>query len=192
MRRKKQSCKNAIGLAEWSPGAHRSQHDSETLTKEEKQWQHMTKEMKEYKKVQFAGNFFRTGKYQKDLKTDDSKIRQDYRDAGPARGQTVLRKAYATITRMFVHEAFPGGPSRVIVEGEWFRVMGECPVAHTTLVKRDKDFHFNHSMRFVFLEDCYSRPVALWPFDPLHRLEQRDPKRGWFHVIDRNQSELDD
>ena len=93
---------------------------------------------------------------------------------------------------MFVHEAFPGGPSRVIVEGEWFRVMGECPVAHTTLVKRDKDFHLNHSMRFVFLEDCYSRPVALWPFDPLHRLEQRDPERGWFHVIDRNQSELDD
>ena len=59
-------------------------------------------------------------------------------------------------------------------------------------VKSDKDFHFNHSMRFVFLEDCYSRPVALWPFDPLHRLEPRDPKRGWFHVIDRNQSELDD
>ena len=88
--------------------------------------------------------------------------------------------------------AYPGGPSRVIVEGEWYRDMGKCPVAKTTLVKRDKHHSFNLSARFMFLEDCYRRPVALWPFDPLHRLESEDPKTKWFHVIDRNQEEIQD
>ena len=89
-----------------------------------------------------------------------------------------------------VHTAYPRGPSRVIVEGEWYRDVGKCLLAKTTLVKRDKNYHFNLSARLMFLEDCFRRPVALWPFDPLDRLEFEDPQRKWFHVIDRNQDEL--
>jgi hypothetical protein len=145
--------------------------------------------LQEYKKVQFAGNFFRTMQSQNYLKTDDSRIGCDYKVAG-ARGQDRILKAYATITRLFVHTAYPGGPSRVVVEGEWLRVMGVCPVTKTTLVKSDPGHHHNHSSRFIFLEDCYRRPVALWPADPLNRLSPEHPQRGWFHVIDRNQNEL--
>jgi hypothetical protein len=175
----------------WTPSARQITAGMQPLSTEEKAWQAMTNDTKDYKKVQFAGNFFKTRKSEKYLKTDDSNIGTDYRQAGP-RGQTSVLKAYASIKRMFIHAAYPGGPSRVIVEGEWYRDMGKCPVAKTTLVKRDKHHNFNLSARFMFLEDCYRRPVALWPFDPLHRLESEDPKTKWFHVIDRNQEEIQD
>ena len=176
----------------WTPAVREISAGSfEPLSPEEKVWQQMKDDIKEYKKVQFAGNFFKHRKAEKHLKTDDSFIGADYQQAGP-RGRTEVLKHYAAIKRLFVHTAFPGGPSRVIVEGEWYRDMGKCPVAKTTLVKRDKGHNFNLSARFIFLEDCYRRPVAFWPFDPLHRLGNDDPQRAWFHVIDRNQDELQD
>jgi hypothetical protein len=177
-------------IAEWTPSSRLTNAGCcEPLSNSEKAWQQMSNEISEYNKVQFAGNFFKTQKSEKYLKTDDSNFGADYSLRGP-RGQTEVHKAYAANKRMFVHTAYPGGPSRVIVEGEWYRDMGKCPVAKTTLVKRDKNHHFNLSARFMFLEDCFRRPVALWPFDPLDRLESEDPQRTWFHVIDRNQDEL--
>ena len=148
----------------------------------------MTNSIKEYKKVQFAGNFFKTRKAEKYLKTDDSHFGIDYKQLGP-RGQTNIVKAYAAVKRTFVYTAYLGGPSRVVVEGEWCSDMDKCPVAGTSLINRDKRSAFNLIVRFMFLEDCYRRPVALWPSDPLHRLDDEDPKRKWFHVIDRNQDE---
>ncbi len=37
-----------------------------------------------------------------------------------------------------------------------------------------------------------TRPISIWSLDPLHRLGNDDPQRAWFHVIDRNQDELQD
>ncbi len=63
----------------------------------------MTNSIKEYKKVQFAGNFVKTCKAEKYL-TDDSHFGIDYKQLGP-RGQTNIVKAYAAVKRMFVHTA---------------------------------------------------------------------------------------
>ena len=68
-------------------------------------------------------------------------------------------------------------------------VMGTCEVAGTTLVKKDPDHDFNHSSRFVFLDMCYQRPVAIWPFDPFKKLLAQDQRKDWFDIIDRNQTE---
>ena len=62
-----------------------------------------------------------------------------------------------------------------------------CPVAKTTLVRESPSMPFNSSSKFVFLDACYERPVAIWPHDPLGDLPASDPRRDWFDVIDRNQ-----
>ena len=51
---------------------------------------------------------------------------------------------------------------------------------------------FNTSSRFVFLDNCSERPVAVWPRDPFGKLPGWHPEQKWFHVIDRNQSMLYD
>jgi hypothetical protein len=140
-----------------------------------------------YNRVQFAGRMFRTASSQKTIKADDSHIRIDYKAPGP-RGQVL--PAFAQIKRMFVHEAYPGGPSRVVVEGEWYEPVGTCVVARTKLVRKNPSYCFNTSSKFVFLDDCYSVPVALWPHDPLKTLPAEDPLRDCFDVIDCNQEEI--
>ena len=99
------------------------------------------------------------------------------------------KKAYAAIQRLFVHEAYPGGPRRYVLEGKWFKVVGVCPIANTTLVRYCPSMPFNTSSRFVFLDACYQRPVAIWPHDPLGDLPLGDRRKDWFDVIDRNQCE---
>ena len=138
-----------------------------------------------YKRARYAGNVFRTQASQVNLKGDDSHVRFDYR---AAEGGQALRKGFATILRLFEHRAYPGGPSRVVVEGNWWTVVGTCPIAGTTLGKEDADHAFNHSSRFVFLDECYQRPIAIWPHDPFQELDDGDERKQWFDVIDRNQA----
>ena len=109
----------------------------------------------------------------------------------PGVNQNVLQ-AYAQIVDLFEHEAYPGGPKRIVVEGTWYDVVGECSIAGTTLVSRNKQHPFNFSSKFVFLDDCYQRPVAIWPHDPHGMLARGDPKRKWFDVINRNRAEYMD
>jgi hypothetical protein len=117
--------------------------------------------------------------------TDDCNFRYDYKAAA---GDRVLTKGFARILRIFVHAAFPGGPTRLVVEGCWWKVMGTCPIAGTTLVKEDPDQLFNRTQRFMFLDECYQKPVAIWPHDPLNELDASDCSREWYDVIDRNQT----
>ena len=102
-------------------------------------------------------------------------------------------RGYATIKRLFVHEMYPGGPSRVVVEGRWLEPMGKCEVAGTTLVRHNKHYGFNlpGRARFTFLSTCYEIPVALWPHDPAGTLPAGHPRRKWYDVIDRNQDQPD-
>ena len=137
-----------------------------------------------YERVQYAGAFFRTARSQLNKKHDDANIKMDYR----APGDREIKQAYATIQSLFVHEAFPGGPSRYVLEGEWFRAVGTCPIAKTALIRKSASMPFNSSSRFVFVDACYERPVAIWPHDPLGDLPLGDPRKEWFDVIDRNQT----
>ena len=138
-----------------------------------------------YERARYAGNVFRTFASQKKVKRCDAYIRYDYENASNGRAE----KGFAKIRRIFEHEAYPGGPTRVVVEGSWLKVMGTCDVAGTALVKRDRNHPFNHSSKFVFIDQCYQRPVALWPFDPFNKLPPGDPRCNWFDIIDRNQTE---
>ena len=56
---------------------------------------------------------------------------------------------------------YPGGPSKVVVEGLWYENVGTCPIAGTTLVRENKNTPFNKCSRFTFLETCYQIPVAV-------------------------------
>ena len=106
------------------------------------------------------------------------------------RAQSQLNSAFATIQAIFVHEMYPGGPSKLVVRGDWLEVMGKCPIAGTTLVRQNDHHPFNKNSKFTFLETCYNIPVALWPFDPFNKLPNDDPRHKYFDTIDRNQTEL--
>ena len=123
------------------------------------------------------------------LSTDDANIAMDYMHIHP-RGRQEKKKLFGTIKRLFIHEGYPGSPQRLIVEGEWWENMSTCPVTSNPLVKRNPDLVFNHSSKFVFIANCYPRPVAIWPHDPLDDLDQGDERKTWFDVIDRNQDEM--
>ena len=138
--------------------------------------------------MQFAGSLFRTFKSQKKLKNDDSNLRLDYNHLN-ARGGVEVRQAYGRIQRLLSHEAYPGGPRRIIVEGLWYEHMGTCEIAHTPLVRKKISYFMNTSSRFAFLDACYQRPVAMWPHDPLDKLPAGDPRKNGFDIIDRNQIE---
>jgi len=138
-----------------------------------------------HERAQYAGNIFRTEASQTGQRHDDAHLRWDYKQAG----RLGVISAFATIRRIFVHSLYPGGPSRVIVQGEWFTVVGKCPIAHTMIVKDDSRNEFNLHSRFVFLDNCYQQPVAVWPHDPLGQLPDEDPKKGYYDVVDRNQLE---
>ena len=144
--------------------------------------------MQEYKKVHYAGSTFRRAQSQKQLTTDDANIVIDYNHIYP-RGRQEKRKLFATIKRLFIHQAYPGSPKRLVVEGEWWEIMHACPITKNYLVKKNPDHDFNHSSKFVFIANCYPRPVAIWPHDPLDDLDVSDEKKQWFDVIDRNQDE---
>ena len=83
---------------------------------------------------------------------------------------------------------YPGGPAKLVVQGDWLEVMGKCPIAGTTLVRQNNNHPFNNSCKFSFLETCYNIPVALWPHDPFNKLPNDDPHREYFDIIDRNQT----
>ena len=71
----------------------------------------------------------------------------------------------------------------------WFGIRNKA--THTNqMVKRNPDLVFNHSSKFVCIANCYPRPVAIWPHDPLDDLDQGDERKTWFDVIDRNQDEM--
>ena len=149
----------------------------------------MSSVVQRYKRVEYGGYIFATKAAQEKNKDDDSHIRVDYMEP---QGRNNLRPAtaYATITDLFVHCMYPGGPSKVVVCGSWLEVMGKCPIAGTTLVRKRKNHPFNMSAKFTFMQECYTMPVALWPHDPLGKLPSDDPHRKWFDIIDRNQADI--
>ena len=145
--------------------------------------------MQRYQRVEYGGFTFATKDSQGKNKHDNSHMRLDYMEP---HGRNHLRPAtaYATITDLFVHTMYPGGPSKLVVCGAWLEVMGICPIAGTTLVRKNKNHAFNLSAKFTFMQECYTMPVALWPHDPFDKLPIDNPKRKWYDIIDRNEADL--
>jgi hypothetical protein len=142
-----------------------------------------------YLRAQYGGHIFRAKQSKKANRTDDAYIRMDYLPAEHRVGEHPTRKkAYTQIRRLLLHEPFPGGKERIIVDGQWFEPAGECPVAKTTLVRKNRNYHFNHSSRFTFIQN--TRPLALWPHDPLNQLHESHPRKNCFDIIDLNQDEI--
>jgi hypothetical protein len=135
--------------------------------------------------VEYAGQEFRTWESQKATKTDNAHLRFDYEGA---RGETV--KLIGRIQRLLLHRMSPSGPERFVAECKWYLDVGTCPIAGTTMVNHDPSNPMNTDDKFVFLYNCYQRPVALWPNNPLGKIRPRDPAHSYMHVIDRNMQEL--
>ena len=144
-------------------------------------------------KAELDGHLFLTRGSQDKIKDDDSHFRFNYCPT-EARYADQQQKGFAQLKRLFMHTAYPGGPSMMMVEDNlnWFEVIGTCPVTDTTLVKKDPHHPFNSSSRFVFLNNCYNKPVTVWPHDPFDDLPHTDSHKVCFDIIDRNQDEIYD
>lgn len=143
----------------------------------------------EYASAEFAGYTWHVEDPTSTSTKDNSIFRMDYKaDTGPGR-RTVIHKSFARVKRIFEHVMFPGGPSRVCVEGAWYKDEGVCPIAGTQLVSPHPNHHFTHESKFIFINQCYQQPVALWPYDPKDELRPDDPKKAFFDVIDRNEEQ---
>ena len=150
----------------------------------------MEREVIEYKRALYAGNELHTVAYSSSLPNrvhDNTALRWDYMDIDGRHRQ--MKSAFARILRVFKHSMWPEGPSRYVVECQWYETIGECPVAKTKLVKPNPEWHLNTSQKFVFLTNCYQCPVAIWPHDPLDDLPLDDVLKNVFDVIDRNQQQ---
>jgi hypothetical protein len=145
--------------------------------------------MQRYERVEYGGYIFCTKRSQEGHKHDNSTFKVDYNEL-VGRNRSVPATAYATIRDLFVHTMYPGGPSKVVVCGSWFDVIGKCPIAGTTLVRKNPNNSFNVNAKYTFIQECYTMPLALWPYDPFCRLPAGDPHRHYYDIIDRNQPEI--
>ena len=134
-----------------------------------------------YDKCEYAGYSFTTPTDHK--KHDDSNVCEAYRDAYR------VHHAYGQIQEMFVHEMYPGGPSKVVLRVHWFTTAGTCPVSGNTRVFRNHPSHLNVDFKSTFMETCYQQPIAVWPYDPLNKLPLDDPHKECFAIINRNQGQ---
>jgi len=135
-----------------------------------------------YEKVRYAGYAFCTSRSQKLSKTDNSNVAKPY-NVVLANGKTVRQILYGKIECLFIHHLYPLGPSRCVLKVNWFVDHGFAP-SGCPLVDTTKDWETS----YVFLEDCFQIPVAVWPHDPLGRKVGETAQ--WSEIIDRNQDEV--
>lgn len=138
--------------------------------------------------VEYSGHTFFTRGSQLLLKTDNSHVRVDHFEAhGRGRNRhNVRQSAYATITRIFVHHMYPGGPNKVFFEGQWYTGQGTNPVARVPWVTLDEGDEAFAGCRFSPVENCEPRPIAIWPHDVFNVLPNNHPHKHYYDIIDRN------
>jgi hypothetical protein len=71
----------------------------------------------------------------------------------------------------------------------WFEKLDACPVTGNKLVLKNTRNHLNTNYKYAFLETCYQQPIAVWPYDPLNKLDDTHPLKHAFHIINRNQEQ---
>jgi hypothetical protein len=129
----------------------------------------------------YAGYRFTTPTDHEHKKHDDSHVCEPYVDGGR------IKNAHGQIRNIFVHEMFPGGPSKVVLRVHWFQNAAPCPVSGNARVFKNHQNHLNVDYKFTFMETCYQQPVAVCPYDPLDKLPVGDPFKTCFDIINRNQ-----
>jgi hypothetical protein len=112
------------------------------------------------------------------LATDDSVVKIYFNELEEDGGGKTA--AYARISRVLIHEMFPGGPSEVVVDGEWLDVLSTKSDMGHTLVRTNPNNNFNTNCRFVSLDACEPYNVALLPLTP------GDASCNTFCVIDKS------
>jgi hypothetical protein len=142
----------------------------------------------EFKKATYAGNTFATQQYAAKRMRNDSNITIDYNER-VGRNNSKLAGAFGTITRIFEHSMYPGGPTRLVLDCAWFDILGVVEISKTIVVERNPDNSFNQNARFTFLITAYQRPVAVWPSDPLGT--RGEPHTSQFEIIDPNDTARD-
>ncbi len=70
---------------------------------------------------------------------------------------------------------------------EWYDNKGTHPLSGLPLVSKTNDDE-DAFTKLTFVRECYPRPLAIWPHDPLHELRADDPAKNYFRVIDRNET----
>ena len=157
----------------------------------------------------YAGYEFRTERSQVNVKFDNAKVRVPmYAHGDGVRG--TLLQFFGSIHRMFIHEAWEGGPEMCVLEIDWYTNVGRAEVSGNPLVEplpavrtikasrymRVCSWLFAYTSQPFFLPyrlcpigNCYQIPVAIWPHDPLGLLPADDPHRNYLEVMDRNQDE---
>ena len=93
-------------VSEWTERSRRK-----AFTEQEQLWRQMSADVTDYERVEYAGHLFRTEDSEIEIKTCNSIMRIDYQEHN---GQTVA--AYGVITRLFSHQMYPAGPSRLVAE----------------------------------------------------------------------------
>ena len=74
---------------------------------------------------------------------------------------------------------YSGGPSAIIVDGEWLELLPTLGLTGNTLVRKSPDSVFNQTCRFCFLKYCEAYNVALLSQDPA------DPDCITYAVVDK-------
>lgn len=100
----------------------------------------------------------------------------------------VLKTCYGQIQNLFTHSLYPGGPTHVVACVDWYDSKGMHAVSKLPLIAKTNDDEDSFG-RMTFVKECYPRPVAIWPNDPLDDLEDDDPAKQYFRVIDRNETD---
>ena len=129
------------------------------LSPEELNFQKMTNTITEGSRVEYAGQPLRTMQSEEGNKNVDRFIRLDYEEQIGRSSNSRQVRSYGQIKRLFSHEMFPGGPTQVVVEAEWYADKGENAISKLPMVQKSEVLLFPQS-RLTFLKECYPRPLA--------------------------------
>ena len=82
----------------------------------------------------YAGYELRTEQSQVNVKFDNAKVRVPmYANGGGVRG--TLLQFFGSIHRMFIHEAWEGGPELCVLDIDWYTNVGRAEVSGNPLVE---------------------------------------------------------
>jgi hypothetical protein len=149
-----------------------------------------------YNRAEYAGSTFCTEGYRQRARTkiDNTHVRMDYLiDISSRRvvSQQRVVSIFGTITRIFQHEFEGSGLTKIVLQCRWFKTIGTCSIAGTTLVQEvsnPSNSALDPDDQFTFLETVFQLPVAVWPHNELSGGVTREGG-DVYDIIDRNQEQ---
>ncbi len=140
--------------------------------------------MQAYERIEYGSHKLRTAQSERNNLHADSYVRMDFH---VSRRDAVIKTVYGQIKNLFEHSLYKDGPSHIVADVEWYDNKGTHPLSGLPLVSKTNDDE-DAFTKLTFVRECYPRPLAIWPHDPLHELRADDPAKNYFRVIDRNET----